>query len=212
MDLAEALKLLRRDEVQQEVQARIAQGLDPVGILDDCRQGMSAVGDLYQRGDYYLSELLLSAGIFRAALETLEPHLASGRATGVAGRILLATPQGDIHDLGKDILKTLLIAQGFEVCDLGVDVSPSLIVEKTREFKPGIVGFSSLLTTTFAVMKEAASMLEASGLREDIKVMIGGGVTTPGVRDYVGADFETLDAMEGADFCARVAAEEPHGA
>jgi methylmalonyl-CoA mutase cobalamin-binding domain/chain len=118
--------------------------------------------------------------------------------------VVLATLTGDIHDLGKNIVGTLLRAQGFDVCDLGVDVAPAMVVEKVKEVKPEFVGFSVLMTTAFAAMKQAAEMLEEAGLRDQIKLMIGGGVTTPMVKEYIGADFQTLDATEGVAYCLKV--------
>jgi methanogenic corrinoid protein MtbC1 len=111
--------------------------------------------------------------------------------------------RGDIHDLGKNIVATLLRAQGFEVYDLGVDVDPAVVVKKVKETRPEFVGFSVLITTAFDSMKEAADMLVEAGLRRQLKLMIGGGVTTPMVRDYVGADFQTTDAMEGVAYCMK---------
>jgi dimethylamine corrinoid protein len=106
--------------------------------------------------------------------------------------------------LGKNILATLLKAHGFEVHDLGVDVEPTLVIEKVKEVKPGFVGFSALITTAFAGMKEAAEMLEEAGLRDQLKLMVGGGVTTPMLKEHLGADFQTMDATEGVEYCLRV--------
>jgi len=117
---------------------------------------------------------------------------------------LIGTLQGDIHELGKNILITMLRVHGFEVHDLGVDVPPSAVVDKVRGFKPQVVGFSALITTAFPSMKEAVALLQQAGLRDSVKVMIGGGVTTAGVRDYVGADFQTTDALECVAYCQKI--------
>ncbi len=117
---------------------------------------------------------------------------------------MIGTLQGDIHELGKNILITMLRVHGFEVHDLGVDVPPSAVVDKVRGFKPHVVGFSALITTAFPSMKEAVALIQEAGLRDSVKVMIGGGVTTAGVRDYVGADFQTTDAMEGVTYCLKI--------
>jgi len=203
-ELVAALVKLERDEVLGMVTQRIEAGEDPLGILEDCRQGMTAVGDLFQQGDYFLAELLLSAEIFKGAVAILQPHLAKSHSSQLRAKVVLATLKGDIHDLGKNILATLLQAQGFEVHDLGVDVPPPLVLEKVKEIRPEFVGFSALITTAFASMKEAADLLQQAGLRNGLKLMIGGGVTTPIVKDYVGADFQTLDAMEGVNYCLNV--------
>jgi dimethylamine corrinoid protein len=203
-ELVTALVKLERDKVLGMVTQRIEAGEDPLGILEDCRQGMTAVGDLFQQGDYFLAELLLSAEIFKGAVAILQPRLAGARPSKSPAKVVLATLRGDIHDLGKNILATLLQAQGFEVHDLGVDVPAPAVLDKVKEVRPDFVGFSALITTAFAAMKEAADLLQQAGVRDGLKLMIGGGVTTPLVKDYVGADFQTLDAMEGVNYCLNV--------
>ena len=202
--LSKALVELERDEVIKAVKGRVGKGEDPVGILEQCRQGMTIVGQRFQKGDYFLAELMLSAEIFKEAVAILEPYLAKARPSKPLGKVLLATLKGDIHDLGKNIVATLLRARGFEVYDLGVDVAPALVVERVEEIRPEFVGFSALITTAFASMKEAADMLANVGLRDQLKLMVGGGVTTPMVKDYVGADFQTTDAMEGVTYCLKL--------
>jgi methylmalonyl-CoA mutase cobalamin-binding domain/chain len=202
--LAMALVELKREAALDMVKVRVEKGEDPVQILEECRQGMTIVGDLFQKGEYYLAEMMLSAEIFKKLAAILEPHLGKARPPKPLGRVVLATLQGDIHDLGKDIVATLLRAQGFEVFDLGVDVAPARVIKKVKEVKPEFVGFSTLITTAFASMKEAADMLEEAGLRDQLKLMVGGGVTTPMVKEYIGADFQTLDAAEGVGYCLKV--------
>lgn len=204
-DLIKGIVELKRDEVAKTVSELAEKGEDPQMLLEDCRKGMSTVGDLFQQGDYYLAELLLSAEIFKQAMSTLEPYLAKGRPAETAGRVLLATLKGDIHDLGKNILGYLLKAQGFEVHDLGVDVIPDRVIEKVKEIRPDFVGFSALITPTFERMKDAAEMLTQEGMRNDLKLMIGGGITTPDIKDYIGADFQSVDAMAGVAYCMQMA-------
>ena len=206
-ELRAALVDLERDKVVGLVESRIAEGEDPRAILEDCRQGMSLVGARFQTGEYYLAELLLSAEIFKTAVALLEPHLKQMHSSEPAGTVVLATMQGDIHDLGKNIFATLLRAQAFEVHDLGVDVAPSLLVEKVKQLRPHFVGLSALLTTTFPSMKQVAEMLSAAGLRDELKLLIGGGVTTAALKEYVGADFQTADAIEGVAYCLRAVRE-----
>jgi len=203
-ELIIALLELRRDEVVEAVKSRAEKGEDPLQILDECRRGMTMVGDRFQRDEYFLVELLLSAEIFKGAVAILEPYLAKARPPKPLGKVMLATLKGDIHDLGKNIVATLLQVHGFEVYDLGVDVAPAVVVEKVKETKPEFVGFSVLITSSYPSMKEAAEMLEEAGLRDQIKLMVGGGVTSPMVREYIGADFQTTDAMEGVTYCLKV--------
>ena len=200
--IVKAIVELKPDELTASVKTRIDNGADPVHILDECREGMRIVGELFQKGQYYLAEMMLAAEIFKKAVDILEPYLSKSKLSdGSLGRVVLATLKGDVHDLGKNILSSLLKAQGFEVYDLGVDVDPKLMVEKVKAVNPDLVGFSALITTVFASMKEAAEMLEKEGLRDRLKLMIGGGVTSPILKDHIGADFQTLDATEGVKYC-----------
>lgn len=207
-DLSMAIVQLKRDEVAAEVRRRAQAGEDALTVLDECRLGMTMVGERFQSGEFFLSELLLSAEIFKEAVRILEPYLAKSRTAQPLGKVVLATMKGDIHDLGKNILATLLRAHSFEVHDLGVNVPPAVLVEKVAEIKPDFVGFSALITTAFASMKEAAALLAKAGIRDHLKLMIGGGVTTPAVKEYVGADFQTLDATEGVAYCVKIAKRE----
>lgn len=145
---------LRQDDVLDEVRTRVGKGENPLQVLEECRRGMTIVRDRFQKGEYFLAELMLSEEIFKKAMAIMEPHLEKARPPEPTGKVVLATLKGDVHDLGKDILATLLKVHGFEVYDLGVDVEPAVIVEKVREVRPDAVGFSALITTTFAHMKE----------------------------------------------------------
>ncbi len=200
-ELAMAVVELNRDKAMELVKSRAENGEDPLSILAECREGMTIVGDRFQTGEFYLAELILSGEIFKAAMAFLEPYLAKSRPPKPLGKVVLATVRGDIHDLGKNILSVLLQAQGFEVHDLGVDVPPAKIVETIREVQPDFVGFSVLITTAFPAMRETAQMLVEAGLREKVKLMVGGGVSSPALKDYVGADFQTIDASEGVSYC-----------
>ena len=201
--LAMALVELKRDEVLEAVKDKAERGDDPLGLLEECRRGMTIVGDRFQSGEFYLAEMMLAAEIFKGVVSTLDPHMEKVRPPKPLGKVVLATLKGDIHDLGKDIVATLLRARGFEVHDLGVDVLPAVVLDKVKEVNPDFVGFSALITSAFASMKEASELLVESGLREKCKLMVGGGVTTPTVKEHIGADFQTLDAMEGVNYCLK---------
>ncbi len=202
--LGDLFLAFNRDAVLLNIAGRLQAGEEPLQILDDCRNAMTVVGERFQKGDFFLAELILSAEIFKEVAALIEPQISRQRPADSKGRVLIGTLRGDIHDLGKNILVTLLRSQGFEVQDLGVDVPPTRVIEEAEKSQPHFVGFSALITTAFPSMKEAVSLLEKDGLRYGVKVMIGGGVTTPSVRDYVGADFQTTDAMEGVDYCLKM--------
>jgi 5-methyltetrahydrofolate--homocysteine methyltransferase len=201
--LSQGIVELKKDDVIKEVTERAEKGDDPVKILEECREGMTIVGDKFQEGDFFLAELMLSAEIFKSAFSVLKPYLSKTGPQKKIAKIMLVTLKGDIHDLGKNLFADLLDSQGFEVYDLGVDADPRMVVDKVKEVKPEFLGFSALMTTSFKVMEETASMLEKEGLRESLILMIGGGVTTPAVAEHVRADFQTVDAMEGIDFCKK---------
>lgn len=205
LDLFEALIALRRDDVLEEIPRRIEQGEAPLDIIGECRDGMVELGNRFALGDVFLAELVLAGEIFKAVVAELDPLLAtSGDNSQGRGRVVLATPKGDIHDIGKGIVAMMLKVYGFEVHDLGVDVDPHVIVARVKELQPQFVGMSALLTTALTPMKEVADALVAEQLRDDVKLLIGGGVTTAVAMEYVGADFQTTDVMEGVHYCLRI--------
>jgi dimethylamine corrinoid protein len=207
IDLSTGFVELKRDEVLATVKTRVARGDDSFEILEDARRAMTAVGYKFKEGEMFLAEMLLAAEIFKEIVAILKPLLVLARPPESRGTIVLATPQGDIHDLGKNIFATLLDGQGFRVYDLGVDVDPSLVIETIREVKPDFVGFSALITTAFASMKHVTDILEKEALRDNFKLMVGGGVTTPMLKDHIGADFQSTDAMEGVTYCLKIMEE-----
>ena len=193
---------LERDKVLFEVKERLINGEEPIGIIKECKQGMALIGEKYKNEEYFLAELMLSGDLFKEAMELIDPYLGEKTAEGdIKGKIILVTVQGDIHDLGKNIFATLLKLEGFKIYDLGVDVKPDIVIEKVKEIKPDFLGFSALLTMTFDPMKSIVDKLEKAGLRDNLKIMVGGGITNMLVKDYIGADFQTVDAMEGVQYC-----------
>ena len=200
--LTKSLIELERDKVLSEVRERLIQGEDPMRMIEECKEGMALVGEKYKNKEYFLAELMLSGDLFKEAMELIDPYLGENTAeSDIKGKIILVTIKGDIHDLGKNVLGTLLKLEGFKIYDLGVDVNPDILVEKVKEVQPDFLGFSSLLTVTFDPMKEVIDKLKQAGLRDKLKIMVGGGITTPLVKDYIGADFQTIDAMEGVQYC-----------
>jgi methanogenic corrinoid protein MtbC1 len=199
--IAEALSGLEFDAVKELAKQAVEEGMDPMRILDECRAGMEIVGELYSGGEYFLAELIIAGEIFKEVVADLEAMLVEGSDRSTLGPVVIGTPRGDIHDIGKNIVVTLLRAAGFEVHDLGVDVAPEDFVGEVSASGARVVAMSALITTTFDSMREVVESLAESGLRQGRFVIIGGGPTTPEVRDYVGADAWTLNPKQGADLC-----------
>jgi len=194
------LSVLDGDEEEARVLAKLAveTRLDPVVAMDEgFLQGIRQAGELYEIGDFYLPELVCSADAMKAAMAILDPELKkSGAEPGSGGRIVLATVQGDIHDIGKTIVGTMLTAAGFDVRDLGADVPNERLVEAVRDLSPDVLGMSALLTTTMEEQRNVIGLLEREKLRSGLKVIIGG---APASRDWaaqIKADGYSDNAMD----------------
>jgi methanogenic corrinoid protein MtbC1 len=204
--LAVAISDLQEETALALVRQRLDAGDDPLLIIEDCKEGMHRVGVRYERHEYYLAGLIMAGEIFRQVMEMLQPaveHQISGQASG---RILLGTVEGDIHDLGKNIVNMLLSCHNFVVRDLGVDVSPATFAKNTAEVQPHLVGLSGLLTSSYDAMRETIALLRAQGYRRPI--IIGGGQLSDEVCQYVGADHWTNDAISGVELCQRLMKEQ----
>ena len=200
MNLAEALAALNDEEVSKMVKEKIDSGVDALSIIDELREGMDVVGDRFKKGEYFLSELIVSGEIFKEAMKDIEPLLKAGsNKPGI--KMVLGTVKGDIHNIGKDIVGVLLKAAGFDVYDLGIDVPPSVFVDKLVETEAPILGLSALLTTAFTSMKETVEAVDAAGLREKVRIIVGGGIVTEQVREFTGADAFATDAIDGVNIC-----------
>lgn len=175
----------------------ITDGVDPLEAINEgYLPGVQEVGDAYGDGRAFLPELVIAGRAMKAAVGVLEPELAArGTAREQHGTVVLATVQGDIHDIGKTLVGTLLSAHGFRVVDLGVDVSPAAIVEKVVEVGADIVGLSAMLTTTMLAQDKVIRALEEAGLRTGLKVMVGGAPATPEWAERIGADAYGDDAV-----------------
>ncbi len=178
------------DEAARLAQQVLDQGADPLQAINNgFTAGMNVVGELYSTGEYFLPDLILGGEAMKAALAVLEPALkASGQARQVLGTVVLGTVKGDIHEIGKSLVSSMLSTNGFQVYDLGVDIEASEFVAKTREFDADIVALSALLTTTMLHQQDVIEHLAEAGLRERVKVMVGGSPVTQGWADQIGAD------------------------
>jgi corrinoid protein of di/trimethylamine methyltransferase len=183
-------------------------GLEPMSIIEGgLVPGMNIVGDKFSRGEYFLPHLIISAGGMQQAMEILEPELrARQQEMKVTGKVVIGTVHGDIHEIGKSLVGTMLSASGFQVHDLGVDVPAEAFVAKIKETGANLVGLSALLTTTMAVQKEIIDALSAAGVRDQVKVLVGGAPVTRGWAEEIGADGYAEDAIEAVQLATRLIA------
>jgi corrinoid protein of di/trimethylamine methyltransferase len=184
------------DEATALAQHALAEGVDPLEAINKgYTAGMDVVGELYSTGDYFLPDLILGGEAMKAALATLEPALkASGQEREVLGTVVLGSVKGDIHEIGKSLVGSMLSANGFEVYDLGIDIEADVFVKKAREYNADIVALSALLTTTMLHQRDVIELLAEAGFRERVKVMVGGSPVTQGWADQIGADGFAEDA------------------
>ena len=184
------------DEATALAQQALAQGVDPLEAINKgYTAGMDVVGELYSTGDYFLPDLILGGEAMKAALAALEPALkASGQAREVLGTVVLGSVKGDIHEIGKSLVGSMLSANGFEVYDLGIDIEADEFVTKAREHNADIVALSALLTTTMLHQRDVIELLAEAGFRDRVKVMVGGSPVTQGWADQIGADGFAEDA------------------
>lgn len=178
----------------------IAEGLNPLEIISDgFAKGMITVGDLFAKEEYALPEVLLSAGAMQDAMDVLDPHIPRQDVKKKMGVVVIGTVQGDIHEIGKRIVGTMLEVYGFEVHDLGADVPIETFIEKAKELKADIVATSALMTTTMMSQKKLEEALKEAGLRDSVKTMVGGAAVTKEWADSIGADGYGQDVTEAVD-------------
>ena len=193
---------MKRQETVDILREALEAKADPLALLKSCRQAMEEVGKKFETGEFFLSELIYSAEVFKTISAILEPALLSGQALEESiGEVVFGTPKGDVHDLGKNIVITMMRSQGFTIHDLGVDVAPERFVEELQKTDASILAMSALITPAFTSMKQVISLLEEKGLRKNTFVIIGGGVTTDFTRTNIGADAQTLDPIEAISMC-----------
>ena len=180
--------------VKENVEKGLEDGMDPESMLYDALiPSLEEVGARFERGDYFVPEMLIAARAMQGALDILRPLLAESGAKPI-GKFLMGTVKGDVHDIGKNLCNIMLEGAGFEVIDLGVNVPPEKFVEQINEHGPDIVGFSAFLTTTMPMFKANINALEKGGIRENVIVMVGGAPVTQEYADAVGADGYSADA------------------
>jgi 5-methyltetrahydrofolate--homocysteine methyltransferase len=187
-------------DMEDETAIRLANemidgGRSPLEILEACKAGMTIVGQRFESGEYFVPELILAGEMLKQISEIVKPHLTAENDTPKLGKVVLGTVTGDIHDIGKDIVRFMLEVNGFEVHDLGVDVAIDAFVEAVRSDQPDVVALSGFLTLSYDAMRDTVTALDAAGLRDKVKIMIGGGTVDEQVRVFAGADAFGSDAM-----------------
>jgi methanogenic corrinoid protein MtbC1 len=202
-ELANLLADLKEAEALEAVKARLSAGEEPLKILEDARRGMEIVGKRFAGGDYFIPDLVYSGEILKSVTELVKPKMAKAAETKRLGKVVFGTVAGDIHDIGKDIVVFMLDVNGFEVHDLGVDVPVQKFIDKIKETGAPVVGLSGFLTLAFDSMKQTIEAIEKAGLRDKVKVMIGGGQMSEEVRKYTGADAYGKDAMAGVSLAKK---------
>jgi methanogenic corrinoid protein MtbC1 len=188
------------------VQRLLNEGQDPLTIIKDCEQAMRLVGERYEKREYYLSGLIMAGEIFREVMTMVQPFMEQQLAGNASGRVLLGTVQGDIHNIGKGIVEVALRCYGFTVEDLGVDVPPQRFLDCVQSDPPNIIGLSGILTIAYESMKETVKLLRNHNVpgHPVIPIIIGGSLLNKKICRYVGADFWTIDALEGVRICQRI--------
>ncbi len=194
---AESIVNCDQEEAEKVANEALALGLDPIQVINEgFSAGMAMAGDLFERGDIFLPGLIVASEAMLAGIRILETALPEDNKSNKLGVVVLGTIEGDVHDIGKGIVATMLRVYGFEVHDLGRDVPISKFVEKAKEVKANIVGSSALMTTTMQGQKELEKALAAAGLREKVKTVVGGAVVTQRWANKIGADAYAESATE----------------
>ena len=196
-DLVNTLADLKEQETIKIVKDKLSAGEDPLKIMEDARKGMEIVGKRFSDSEYFIPDLVYSGEILRAVTELVKPKLTKAAESKKLGKVVFGTVAGDIHDIGKDIVVFMLDVNGFEVHDLGIDVPAQKFVDKIKETGAPVVGLSGFLTLAFDSMKETVEAIKSAGLRDKVKIMIGGGQMSDEIKNYSGADAYGNDAMAG---------------
>ena len=187
---------MREDDALRLAREMLDRGTDPLTILGECREAMAVVGQRFASGTCFVPELIFAGEILREISDMVKPRLSEAAPTEKkVGRVIIGTVEGDIHDIGKNIVTFMLDVSGFDVRDLGVDIPVGTFIDAVKDFKPQVLGLSGFLTLAYDPMKDTVRALNDAGLRDAIKVMIGGGQIDETVRQYTGADAYGKDAM-----------------
>jgi methanogenic corrinoid protein MtbC1 len=195
-ELVKFLSDLQEQEALEFVGKALEKGVNPVDLLGETKEAMNIVGQRFATGEYFIPDLIFSGEILKQIVQILEPHLKKGKEAERLGKVIVGTVAGDIHDIGKDLVVFMLDVSGFEVLDLGIDVPVQKFVDSIKETGSSVVALSGFLTLAFQNMKNTVDAVKAAGLRDKVKIMIGGGQIDNEVKIFTGADAYGKDAMD----------------
>jgi 5-methyltetrahydrofolate--homocysteine methyltransferase len=202
-ELIKAITEMREEDALKITTQMLESGAQPLDVLDACRKALDVVGQRFEQGAFFLPELMLAGEMMNQITEIIKPKLTEMPDRERHGKVLIGTVEGDIHDIGKNIVSFMLDVNGFEVLDLGVDVPPQKFVNAIQDFQPQVVALSGFLTLSFDAMKNTVTAIQSAGLRDKVKIMIGGGQINEEVKEYAGADGYGKDAVAGISFAKK---------
>ena len=194
-ELKKLLSDLKEAEALEYIEKSLSEGVDPADLLNQAKEGMTVVGERFAEQTYFIPDLIFSGEILKNIVALIQPHLKKGEETEHLGKVIVGTVAGDIHDIGKDLVVFMLDVNGFEVFDLGIDVPKEKFIDSIKETGSTIVGLSGFLTLAFDSMKETVDAIKDAGLRDQVKIMIGGGQIDEEVKNFAGADAYGNDAV-----------------
>ena len=198
-EISELLQKGKANEVKEMAQKGLDEGLAAKSILEEgLMPGMAIIGDKFKKNEVYVPEVLIAARAMNAGIEILKPHMSDSDVNN-KGTVVLGTVKGDLHDIGKNLVKIMMEGKGMNVVDLGIDVSPEKFVEAAKESNADVIACSALLTTTMTEMENVVKALEEAGIRDKLTIMVGGAPVTQSFCDSIGADRYAPDAASAAD-------------
>ena len=203
-ELSESLRDLEEDKVYSLVEKYIDANVPALEIIDALNEGMVAVGELFSKGTYFISQLMFSAEILKGVMKRLDPLLEGEQTQDTKKKVVIGTVKGDIHDIGKNIAATLMRGSGFDVIDLGVDVPAEKFVQAVKDTGAKVLGLSALLNSTYPEMKNVVDAINAGGLGDQVQIIIGGAPVNEQAREFCGADFAAADAVDGVNICNKI--------
>jgi 5-methyltetrahydrofolate--homocysteine methyltransferase len=203
-NLKNALADLKEDDVYKLVEEQINNGVPAKEILKSCQSGMKTIGDRFKTGEYFIADMMYAGEIMRQVMDRVTPYMKGTEVEEKIGTVVIGTVKGDIHDLGKDVVIIALQGYAFDVVDLGVDVPPKKFVEAVKAHNAEVVGMSCFLTPAFLSAEETVKAIEEAGLRDKVRIMIGGAPVTGEVAERIGCDFFGEDAVAGVNYAREV--------